>query len=245
MGSEQSEGATPAARVVLRVDSVSACEPQTDRQGWSHLERARLAEISDPVRKAQYRVGHWRIRGLASVVFGGLPGVWRYERPPGECARLVDDERGLSCFVSISHVDDYIACAVSDDVVGTDLEMIRDERELAALARRCLSPREAEVIAQLSGPVQALAFYRGWAIREALGKAAGTGLVPGTARRIRTVPAALPEATLSLWAAADRVLVLAHAAGAKVEAFHGMDHPVEHFRWFLSEPRQEADSEEF
>ena len=71
MGSIEPGSGTPSARVVLRVDSVSACEPQSDRQGWSHLERARYAEIADPERKAQYRVGHWRIRGLASVVFGG------------------------------------------------------------------------------------------------------------------------------------------------------------------------------
>ena len=244
MGSDESSGATPKARVVLRVDSVSACEAQSDRQGWSHLERARYAEITEPGRKAQYRVGHWRVRGLASVVLGGLPGVWRYERPPGECARLIDDERGLACFVSISHVDDYIVCAVSDDVVGTDIEMIRDERELSALARRCLAPREAEVIAQLSGPAQATAFYRGWAIREALGKAAGTGLVPGTARRIRTLPASAAESTLRLWAGSDRILVLAHAAGAQVEAFTGMEQSEEYFRWYLSDPRQEADPED-
>ncbi len=77
MGSDESSGAAPQARVVLRVDSVSACEAQSDRQGWSHLERARYAEITEPGRKAQYRVGHWRVRGLASVVLGGLPGVWR------------------------------------------------------------------------------------------------------------------------------------------------------------------------
>ena len=242
MGSDESSGAAPQARVVLRVDSVSECEPLADRHGWSHLERARYAEISDPERKSQYRVGHWRIRGLASVVFGGLPPVWRYERPAGECARLIDDERGLSCFVSISHVGDAIVCAVSDDVVGTDIEMIREERALPEMAKRCLAPREAEVIAQLSGAAQAKAFYRGWGIREALGKAAGTGLVPGTARRIRTGPASTGEATLSLWMASDRVLVLAHAAGARIEAFTGIEQAPEHFRWYVSNPTQDTES---
>jgi 4'-phosphopantetheinyl transferase len=233
MGTQESSEASPVARVVLRVDSVSECKPLADRSGWSHLVRARLAEITDPLRRAQYAVGHWRVRGLASVVFGGTPGQWRWERPPGEPARLVDDARGVACHASLSHAGDHVVCAVSDAVVGVDIEAIRDERELAALARRCLAPEEAATIEALDGPAQALAFYRGWAIREALGKAAGTGLVPGTARRIHVRPASPESATLRLWAADDHVLALAHAAGAVLEGVAGLDVPTETFLWDL------------
>lgn len=224
---------TPASqtRVVLLLDGVAACARRADQAGWTDEERARFEGITDPERRAQFLVGHWRVRGLASLVFGGAPGDWRWWRSPGEPVRLLDTVRNLGCFASISHAADVVACVVSDDVVGVDMEMIRLERELAALAKRCLAPDEADRVASLEGIAQAAAFYRGWAIREALGKAAGTGLVPGSARRMRVLPADAADASLRLWQLKDRVLALAYAAGAKVEAHGVIGAEAEHLGW--------------
>lgn len=220
-----------APKVVLLVDSVAGCAGRADQAGWTADEHARLEGITDFERRAQYLVGHWRVRGLASLAFGGAPSDWQWSRPAGEPARLLDPGRDAACHASISHSGDQVACVVSREVVGVDIEMIRLERELAMLAKRCLAPDEAERIAGLEGIAQATAFYRGWAIREALGKAAGTGLVPGTARRMKIVPSDPAEATLRLWEMADRVLVLAHPAGAKVEAHGAPGSTPEYFAW--------------
>ena len=219
------------ARVVLLLDGVAACAARADQGGWTDEERTRYEGISDAERKAQYLVGHWRVRGLASLVFGGAPEDWRWWRAPGEPARLLDTMRNMGCYASISHAGDMVACAVSDEVVGVDIEMIRLERELPMLAKRCLAPDEAATVAELDGMPQAEAFYRGWAIREALGKAAGTGLVPGTARRMRIVPAVIPDASLRVWRMADCVLALTYAPGAKVEAHGRLDAEPEHLGW--------------
>ncbi len=220
-----------APKVVLLVDSVAACAGRADQAGWTTEEHARLEGITDVERCAQYLVGHWRVRGLASLVFGGAPSDWQWSRPAGEPARLLDAARDTACHASISHSGDQVACVVSHEVVGVDIEVIRLERELAMLAKRCMAPDEAERIAGLEGMAQATAFYRGWAIREALGKAAGTGLVPGTARRMRISPADAAQATLRLWEMPDRVLVLAHPAGAKVEAHGALGSRPEFFAW--------------
>ncbi len=231
MPSSDTEIPASRPRVVLLLDGVAACADRADQAGWTDEERARFAGISDPERRAQYLVGHWRVRGLASLVFGGAPADWRWWRSPGEPARLLDTVRNLGCFASISHAADQVACAVSDDVVGVDVEMIRVERELAMLAKRCLAPDEATTVAELEGLPQAVAFYRGWAIREALGKASGTGLVPGTARRMRIVPASPADASLRLWQLPDRVLALAFSPGAKVEAHGAPAGSAEDFGW--------------
>ena len=226
-----SETPAPRTRVVLLLDGVAACAERADQAGWTDGERARLDGITDPGRRAQYLVGHWRVRGLASLVFGGAPGDWRWLRTPGEPARLFDPGRNIGCYASISHAADMVACVVSDDVVGVDIELIRLERELAMLAKRCLAPDEASLVAGLEGIPQAAAFYRGWSIREALGKAAGTGLVPGTARRMRVLPAAEVDASLRVWQMPGQVLALAHAAGARVEAHGNIPAQAEHLGW--------------
>ena len=231
MATTDSDSHAPRTRVVLLLDGVAACAERADKAGWTEEERARFDGITDPERRAQFLVGHWRVRGLASLVFGGAPGDWRWWRTPGEPARLLDPGRNLGCYASISHAADMVACVVSDDVVGVDIEMIRLERELPMLAKRCLAPDEAAVVAGLDGMAQAAAFYRGWAMREALGKAAGTGLVPGTARRMRVMPVAVADASLRLWQMPDRVLALAYSAGAKVEAHGAIPAQAEHLGW--------------
>jgi phosphopantetheinyl transferase len=229
----QSPDSESAPRVVLHLDSVAARVVHADQAGWTDEEHARLDGISDRNRRAQYQVGHWRIRGLASVVFGGTPGDWRWSRPSGEPARLLDDGRGLSCYGSISHAADHVACVVSDDVVGLDIEILRAERELAALARRCLAPDEAEAVAGLEGEAQGAVFYRGWAIREALGKAAGTGLVPNIARKMAITPAGPEDATLRVWTPPGLVLALAHGLGARIDAHLPWQVAPENFAWNL------------
>jgi 4'-phosphopantetheinyl transferase len=231
MAPNDPETSPTPTRVVLLLDGVEACVARADQGGWTEEERARYDAITDPQRKAQFLVGHWRVRGLASLVFGGAPEDWRWWRTPGEPARLLDTMRNLGCYASLSHAGDMVACTVSDDVVGVDIEMIRLERELPTLARRCLAPDEAAAVAGLEGIPQAEAFYHGWAIREALGKAAGTGLVPGTARRMRIVPADVADASLRVWQMADRVLALAFSPGANVEAHGRLEAVPEHLGW--------------
>lgn len=221
-------------RVLLRVDSVSACLPSATQEGWTDDEQSRFAGISEPGRRDQFLVAHWRVRGLAALLFGGNPGDWAFDLLPGEPATLQDRVRGTSCYGSVSHSGDEVACAVSEDVVGVDIEAIAADRDLSALAKRCLAPEEAEAIAALEGAEQAKAFYRGWSIREALGKAAGTGLVPNTARKIHLAPADASEATVTLWRSSNAVLALAHGGQPRLQVSVPWGRTPEYFTWDMS-----------
>lgn len=221
-------------RVLLRVDSVSGCLPSATQEGWTEDEQARFAGITEPARRDQFLVAHWRVRGLAALLFGGNPGDWAFSLLPGEPATLEDRVRGTVCYGSVSHTGDVVACAVSDDVVGVDVEAIAADRDLLALAKRCLAPEDVEAITGLEGAEQAKAFYRGWSIREALGKAAGTGLVPNTARRIHVARAEPAEATVTLWRSPDTVLALAHGTNPRLQASVAWGKAPQHFTWDMS-----------
>ncbi|MBV8661888.1 MAG: 4'-phosphopantetheinyl transferase superfamily protein [Hyphomicrobiales bacterium] len=99
------------------------------------------------------------------------PDAWHFERgahgaPTGAVAGSV--ERALS----FAHSADRVACAVArHGPIGLDIEHIRRDRAVVALARAAFGPAEI-------GEVEAggtAAFYRIWVLREALAKATGQG----------------------------------------------------------------------
>lgn len=85
----------------------------------------------------------------------------------------------MQCFpgqdprTSISHSEGIVACAASDEGrIGIDVEWQNPNRAWAAIAAEYFGPGEANRV--LSGGAET--FYRLWTLKEALGKAEGTGL---------------------------------------------------------------------
>jgi phosphopantetheinyl transferase len=103
---------------------------------------------------------------------------WRILRESGGAPRLAAADVAAAPFVSLSHSGDLVACAVSaGGPIGIDVERIRPERPVAALAETAFGPREADAVLRLG----AAEFYRIWTLREAFIKAAGTaGLMDRT-----------------------------------------------------------------
>ena len=84
--------------------------------------------------------------------------------------------------VSISHSGTWSACAVSlEGDVGIDIEQLRCDRDLSAIAAWAFGPLECgEVAAEGCNR-----FYAIWTLREAMAKALGAGLVMVADRRDR------------------------------------------------------------
>jgi 4'-phosphopantetheinyl transferase len=100
---------------------------------------------------------------------------------------LPKDERGAplpvnGVYWSISHKSDYVAGVVGPDPVGIDLELIRTFSEGV---RRKIAD-EAEWA--LSSEIPERRFFRFWTAKEAVLKAAGTGLSELSRCRVQSVP---------------------------------------------------------
>ena len=102
-------------------------------------ERARLARISRPQRRAQFVVAHCMLR--EALVSGGLHDATIEVDAEG---RLHSLHASATVYASIAHSEDWVAVIAAGDPVGVDLESIPHRRELKAAASMLgLSPTDA------------------------------------------------------------------------------------------------------
>lgn len=81
---------------------------------------------------------------------------------------------GLS--FNVSHAGDVALAAFGAGRVGVDVEAMRPDVEMRALARRFFTPAENEALEPLSGDDLLRGFYACWTSKEAFVKAVGEGL---------------------------------------------------------------------
>jgi 4'-phosphopantetheinyl transferase len=88
---------------------------------------------------------------------------------------LADISRNLR--FNLSHSDHFgILAVTTENDIGADIEKIRYEVETDKLAERFFSLNERRDLRDMETNQRAKAFYRGWACKESLLKAWGTGL---------------------------------------------------------------------
>lgn len=152
--------------------------------------------------------------------------------------------QGLS--FNLSHSGDRALLAVARHRhVGVDLERVRPIGDIVALARRFLSPEEADRITALVGASRRTAFFRMWTRKEAYVKGLG-GNVPADLRRFsiladesgvpRIRRTELEEGRLSSWSVVDL------AAPAGYVAAFAIDGGRARIVWFDALTRQETGS---
>lgn len=78
-------------------------------------------------------------------------------------------------FFNLSHCRGLAVCAISDSEIGADCEMIRPYSGNAA--KKIFSALEIDYVSQSAYPDES--FFRIWTLKEALGKAMGTGIFSG------------------------------------------------------------------
>lgn len=104
----------------------------------------------------------------------GIPSI--PERAPSGQPVLPDN----AAFVSISHCDDWVVCAVSSTPVGIDIEKIRPVRQ--GMAQRVCTPEELAYVGQ-----DMTRFFEIWTAKEAYFKMKGTGITNFQAINILTL----------------------------------------------------------
>ncbi|WP_197498353.1 4'-phosphopantetheinyl transferase family protein [Cupriavidus gilardii] len=159
--------------ISIRLRSVSALMAGvgSNAHAWlSPAERARMADIRAPRRAAQFVAGRWLARALLAERFGGVSGDWRIEASPNGAPLVA---RHADKHVSIAHVGDSVACAVSNRPIGLDLEMLRPGRSRAALLEAITDAAERSML--LAGrrhDAETLAL-EAWTLKEAALKCRG------------------------------------------------------------------------
>lgn len=109
----------------------------------------------------------------ALLGIGALPLVHRRDQRP-HCAAIADVTLSFS-----SSGPNLVACALRDANVGIDIERIRTVEHADGLARRFLTPGEAEAVERSTGESKSLMFLKTWSAKEAALKAIGQGIDSG------------------------------------------------------------------
>jgi 4'-phosphopantetheinyl transferase len=116
---------------IARVAEVCATLPE-DQSSWlTPSEQTRLQRLQIASRRNQYLSGHWLARCLLAEQHGGAPRDWPLQERPSLPPAVIGHED--SAYLSLSHSQDWIACAVSNVPIGIDIEQRHPAR--AALHR--------------------------------------------------------------------------------------------------------------
>jgi 4'-phosphopantetheinyl transferase len=157
--------------------AVPALTPTQYQEHWQVLapdERERAQRFCF----AHDREAFVMARGVLRILLGRYLAVAPQELafcygPQGKPA-LMPSTHSLDLRFNISHTQGLIlyAVAIARDV-GIDIERVRSQLKVEALARRCFSPAENRWLQTLAGEERLQAFFQGWACKEALIKARG------------------------------------------------------------------------
>ena len=138
------------------------------------LDRARRFRLERDGRR--FVAFHAALRRLLGAYLRVDPKSVRFVPPsPDGKPRLADDSSRLSFNGSRSQ-DLGVFAVAHDRMLGIDVERIREDVALEALARRVLTPDELRACSRLEPGARRAVFYRSWTRKEAGLKARGIGL---------------------------------------------------------------------
>ena len=210
MDAERNTGACIAELINLRTlpdDSILL-------EALDHGERARLAGIRKSLRQRQFLGGHWLVRRLACERFGGSTTDWKWCRTErGEPSLQRQNE---AICISVSHSGDWLACAVSSERIGIDVEISARERDWSALAGYAFFPGTTAGWSDLTSSEQKSKFLNWWCLHEARGKRSGNGIEISELRHLRLLPCAPAAKDAMSWPLPNGFLALAGATDVEV-----------------------------
>lgn len=158
----------PSTAVLAGIDSPLAALPAEQRARADRLRQARDRDDFIAARLLTQRL-------VAQVTGRPAPFTQSCDHCGGPHGRPVVDSAELH--LSWSHAGGWVAAVVSDQPCGIDVEPVNDRPPLFDV----LSAEEQQAIRSLPESQQPNAFLRLWVRKEALAKAAGTGLTDQTA----------------------------------------------------------------
>jgi 4'-phosphopantetheinyl transferase len=191
-------------------------------------ERARASRFRFDRDRRRFVAAHALLRSVVASYAGVDPPAVRIDQTCDRCGaqhgppRIPRGAPGDGLAVSLSRSGELAGCAVaSGGAVGLDVERLRLDLNVAALASSTLTPGERERVAQLDGDAARAAVLACWTRKEAYTKGLGEGLrvpfdsfavAPGPDGTVRVLPVGGADAEAARWSIRD--LALPGYAGA-------------------------------
>jgi 4'-phosphopantetheinyl transferase len=154
------------------------------RELLAPAERRRAKRFAFERDRRSFIAAHGILREILGSCLRAEPAGLAFERTPEGKPRLASGRHDRSDLrFSMSHSADLAFYAVAAGrEVGVDVERIRADLDVDALAGQFFSPTEAVALGAVPKPQRATAFIDFWVLKEAWSKAAGCGLSVGPER---------------------------------------------------------------
>lgn len=159
---------------VWRIDVRGGGEDLARLLSADEVERA--ARFSSARARGAFVTTRGALRTLAGSYLGVAPESVTFSYGP----KGKPEVEGLS--FNVSHAGDVALAAFGRGRIGVDVEVMRPDAPVRALARRFFTSAENEALERLSGEDLMRGFYGCWACKEAFVKAVGEGLSFGLGR---------------------------------------------------------------
>ncbi len=173
-------------RILLRTRPVVDGEAAiSDASGWllSDTERERASRFVFGRDRATYSAAHSLLRSMLTEFHQCPPLAWQFRNNPHGRPELDPAIYGSQApRFNLSHTHGRVAVAITLDPVpdgfelGVDAESVARTADVLGLARRFLSPAEADWLQALPASDHQSQFLRLWTLKEAVAKAVGLGL---------------------------------------------------------------------
>lgn len=163
-------------------------------------ERKRASAFITPQLQRRWVAARAGMRGILASFLGVSPQAPVFVLGPHGRPHLADGDN--PCSFNLSHSDHVAAFAVSEAVVGVDVERIKGVPE--GVADMVFSKPEIAALEAEPDARRAATFYRYWAAKEAVLKALGTGLsVSGRSFTIDISQPDVPRLVAADWKGED------------------------------------------
>lgn len=138
------------------------------------LSRADRYRFEDHRRR--YIVRHGALRAILSSYTNQHAHELTFKTNSFGKPRLTDAQADLAICFNMTHSADLAVVAITNRLVGVDIERLNPATEIQIIAKRFFSPAECSAIQTVPAVARREAFFRCWTRKEAYIKAVGQGL---------------------------------------------------------------------
>ncbi len=211
-------------------------------------EISRASRFVRELHRHRFMVGRAALRRILASRLAMEPAALRFSYGRWGKPALAAPRGAARLEFNLAHSEGVMLCAVAEArALGIDVERMRHDSDLLALAQRYFSSREQAMLAQLDPAERARGFIACWTRKEAYIKAIGMGLSAPLARFSVSLSPREPPELLEISDAPDAAGLWSMSSFDPAPGFvaalvvEGKDWSIAHRQWLAPSPLQGRD----